>query len=319
MSVIKLKGQDVEVVASNGLDKLGGADFDKCLWDLVASKYRDEVGTELSKEDFSLNDAEDEKKSLSDRKRTTIDIDRDLIDISRLEFEECISTLMAQIEMTCEGTLDEANVKPDDIASVFLAGGSTRMPCVVDCVNKVFKQDPISTVDVDEVVALGACLYAAYKSDGANLSEIQKKSLAKLSLSEVTNDYFGTIAVGVSESKGQAEINSILIEKGQALPCSVTKTYYTMFEGQTSITCTITRSKSPETNPKFVKTIHESELEVPPNRPAGQEVEVTYSYDENQIMHASFKDISSGQENPIKLSFASDKSTQSEIDKFLVD
>ena len=319
VSVIKVKGQDVEVVASNGLHKLGGDDFERCLWDLIASKYKEEVGSDITKEDFPINDVEEEKKSLSGRKRTTVEIDRELIDVTRLEFEESISSLMAQIEMMCETTLDEADITPEDITSVFLAGGSTRIPCVVECAKKVFKQEPISTVNVDEVVALGACLYAAYKSDGASLSEIQKKSVSKLNVSEVTNEYLGTISVGFSESKGEDLVNSILIQKGQSLPCSATETYHTLFDGQDKVSCTITESKSPETNPKFVKIIHEQELELPPNRPAGQKIEVTYSYDENQMVHASFKDVASGKETTISLNKSSGESTQSEIDKFLVD
>ena len=319
VSIIKVKGQDVEVIASNGLDKLGGDDFDKSLWNLVAAKYEEEVGSPLLKEDFPLNEAEDEKKSLSSRKKSTAEIGRELIDIKRLEFEESISSLLAQVEMMCEGTMDEADVTPDDIEAVFLAGGSTRMPCVVDIATKVFKQEPVSTVNVDEVVALGACLYAAYKSNGAHLSEIQKKSVEKLNVSEVTNECFGTISVGFSESKGEALVNSILIQKGQKIPCSVTESYFTRSEGQTAINCTITESKSPETNPKFVKVIHEEELELPPGRPAGQEVQITYSYDENQIMHATFKDVESGNETQITLSRAGAGASTSEIDKFLVD
>ena len=319
VSVIKVKGQDVDVVASNGLQKLGGDDFDRNLWKLIAGKYKDETGKDLSEEDFPINDVEEEKKSLSGRKRTTVEIGRDLVDITRLEFEESISSFLAQIEMTCEATLDEADVTPDDISAVFLAGGSTRIPCVVEVAKKVFKQDPVSTVNVDEVVALGACLYAAYKSDGSSLSAIQKKSVAKLNLSEVTNECFGTITVGFSESEGDALVNSIIIQKGETIPCSVSKTYHTMVDGQDAINCTITESKSPENNPNFVKVIHEQRLSLPPGRPAGQEVEVTYSYDENQTMHAVFKDVDSGQELTWSFSKASGVATQSEIDKFLVD
>ncbi len=308
VSVIRVKGQDVEVLASNGLHKLGGDDFDRCLWDLIAGKYKEETGSDLLKEDFPINDAEEEKKSLSGRKRTTAEIERELIDVTRLEFEEGISSLMAQIEMMCETTLDEADITPEEITSVFLAGGSTRIPCVVECAEKVFKQDPVSTVNVDEVVALGASLYAAYKaykSDGSNLSEIQRRSVSKLNVSEVTNEYFGTICVVVSESKGEEEVNSIIIEKGQPIPCSATGNYATLYDGQEIVSFRVTESKSPETNPKFVKIIREYELEVPPNRPAGQELVVRYSYDENQIIHASFRDIKSGKEGRISISRAS--------------
>ena len=140
VSIIRVKGQDVEVIASNGLHKLGGDDFDKCLWDMVAKKYKEEFSKELTFEDFPLNDAEEEKKSLSKRKRTTAEVGRELVDVSRIDFEESISSLLAQVEMMCEATLEEAGVNASEIEEVFLAGGSTRMPCVVECAKKFSKR-----------------------------------------------------------------------------------------------------------------------------------------------------------------------------------
>ena len=319
VSVMRVKGEDVEVIASNGLQKLGGDDFDRALWDVIAKKYKDEVGSDLTKEDFPINDVEREKISLSGRKRTTVEIERDLVDISRLEFEECISSLIAQIEMMCETTLEEANVSPDEITSVFLAGGSTRIPAIVECAERVFKQEPISTVNVDEVVALGASLYAAFKSDGKGLTEIQKRSVSKLNLEEMTNSYFGTLILDDEDPRGVGLANSILIAKGEKIPCSVTRTYVTVADGQEAVDCSITESRSPEKNPKFVKLIKETKLALPPDRPAGQEIEVTYSYDDNQIMHASFKDVATARTTDIELKLGADKSTQTDIDKFLVD
>ena len=319
VSVIKVNGQDVEVVASNGISKLGGDDFDASLWKLVAKKYKEETGKNLTTEDFPLNDAEEVKRSLSRRKRATVEIERDLVDVSRLEFEEQISTLLAQIEMSCENTIEEAGIDPSQITSVFLAGGSTRIPCVLSCVEKVFQQKPISTANVDEVVALGASVYAAYKSDGKALSAIQKKSIDQLNLTEVTNEYFGTIARGQTEARGLETVNSILIHKGEKLPCSFTKSFYTAYDNQEAIDCTITESKSPETNPKFVKVIHQEELKLPPGRPEGQEVRVTFAYDENQMMLCTFTDTASGKQTEISISKASANSAGSEIDQFLVD
>ena len=319
VSVIGVTGQDVEVLASNGLHKLGGADFDQSLWDLVAEKYKAETGEDLTTEEFSLNDAEDAKKNISDRKRTTVEIERDFVDISRIDFEEAISGMLAQIEMMCELTLDESGIDIQDISDVFLAGGSTRMPSVPSVVEKVFKKTPISSVNVDEVVALGAALYAAHKSDGENLSELQKKSIDQLKVAERTNCFLGTISIGTSESKGEALINSILIQKGSTIPCKVTKSYYTAFDGQSALDCTITESKSPETDPRFVKIIQEETLELPPNRPEGQEIQITYEYDENQIIHASFKDVESGNEKTIVIEASEKKKSSTEIDKFLVE
>ena len=319
VSIIKVSGQDVEVLSSNGLHKLGGTDFDKALWSLVAEKYKKESGEDLTTEEFSMNDAEDAKKSITERKKTTVEIEREFVDLSRIEFEESISSMLAQIEMMCETTLDEAEIDVSDISDVFLAGGSTRMPIVQQIVEKVFHKKPISTVNVDEVVALGACLYAAHKSDGSDLSEIQKKSIDQLKVAERTNCFLGTITVGYSESKGQTLMNSILIKKGESIPCTVTESYFTVHEGQSGIDCTITESKSPETDPRFVKIIHQESLELPADRPSEQEIEVTYAYDENQMIHASFKDVESGNEKTISISMSGQNQTSSDIDKFLVE
>jgi|TARA_B110000971_G_C20018914_1_gene505311 molecular chaperone DnaK len=319
VSIIKVTGQDVEVLSSNGVHKLGGADFDLALWKIVAQKYQDESGQVLTTEEFSMNDAEDAKKSISERKKTTVEIEREFVDLSRVEFEEAISSMLAQIEMMCETTLDEAGIDVSDISDVFLAGGSTRMPVVRDIAQKVFQREPSSTVNVDEVVALGASLYAAHKSDGSNLSEIQKKSIDQLKVAERTNCFLGTITVGHSESKGQIMMNSVLIKKGESIPCEIRESYSTVHEGQEAISCTITESKSPETDPRFVKIIHEESLDLPPGRPANQEIVVTYAYDENQMIHASFKDVESGNEKIISISMAGKNKTSPDIDKFLVD
>jgi molecular chaperone DnaK len=318
VSIIKVTGQDVEVLASNGLHKLGGADFDFALWEIVAEKYKAESGQELTTEEFSMNDAEDAKKSISERKKTTVEIEREFVDISRIEFEESISSALTQIEMMCETTLEEAEIDVSDISDVFLAGGSTRMPAVREIAKKVFHREPSSAVNVDEVVALGAALYAAHKSDGSNLSEIQKKSIDQLKVAERTNCFLGTISIGHSESKGEILMNSILVKKGATIPCEVQESYLTVHEGQVGISCTITESKSPETDPRFVKVIHEESLDLPPGRPAGQEIVVTYAYDENQMIHASFKDVESGNETKISISMAGQNKTSAEIDKFLV-
>ena len=87
VSIIKVLGQDVEVLASNGLHKLGGSDFDQALWNLVAEKYKAESGEDLTLEDFDMNEVETAKKTLSDRKKVSLEIDREFIDLSRSEFE----------------------------------------------------------------------------------------------------------------------------------------------------------------------------------------------------------------------------------------
>jgi molecular chaperone DnaK len=321
VSIIRVDGHDVEVLAANGIHKLGGDDFDSALQGLVRSKFKEATGEDLDADDFTKNEAEEEKKALSKRKNVTCRVARQMIDVSRAEFEELISTNITQAEMLCEATIDEAGITTSDIKGVFLAGGSTRIPFVNESVTKVFGQEPVGTVNVDEVVALGAALYAAYKGDHSQLSAVQKNAIQKIKVSESAGKCFGTISIGHNTARDQAELsNSILIRKGEKIPCSVTESFYTVYEGQEAVSCKVTESTSAETDPRFVKVIHDGELVLPPGRPAQQEVKVTFAYDDNQIMKCSFVDVDTGRETVVDLSMAaSDGEASSEIDKFLVE
>lgn len=319
VSIIKADGRDVDVVASNGLHKLGGTDFDNALWQLVSDKYESEFGKVLTTEEFSLKEAEEVKLSLSNRKRARANVDRDVLEIKRYEFEEAISSYIAQVEMMCEATLDEADISTDQIKAVFLAGGSTRMPLIEDLIKRIYRIPPTTTDMVDEVVALGAALYAAHKSEGRGLSEIQKRSLGELTVSEKTNSYLGTLTLGHTEAKGETLVNSILIHKGESIPCTASESFFTVREGQTGVNCTITESKSPETDPRFVSIIKEAQLQLPPNRPEGQEIQVTFEYDANQIIRASFLDVQTGSKQQIDVSMGSSVSGPGDVEKFVVE
>lgn len=320
ISIIKVHNGDVEVLASNGVSQLGGDDFDKRLQELVKEKFEQETGKDFDPEDFTEFDAEQEKITLSQRKRTTVQIGRSLIDIRREDFEEALSSLVAQTEMLCEAALDDADLEPDDIKAIFLAGGSTRMPLVLESIRRVFGKDPTSTADVDEVVAKGAALYAAFKSDREGLSDVQSRALDKIQVSESTSMCFGTISRTYNENREEYELqNSIIIKKGEKIPVSVTETFYLAADGQKSVHCRVTESRTTEKNPKFVKIVADEHLELPDGAEEGDEIDITYSFTENQTMAANFVHKSSGKSAVLNLSFAaSTQSSPSGADKFKV-
>ena len=320
VSVIRVDGQNVEVIASNGVSRLGGDDFDMLLREIVIKKYKEATGKDMDPDDFSMADAEQEKKSLSQRKRITTKVARQLIDITKEEFEEAISAKVAQAEMLCESTIEEAGISPNEIRSVMLAGGSTRIPMVRESIRRVFGQEPISSVNVDEVVALGAALYAAYKGDQSKLSAVQKNAVKQIKVSESTTKCFGTISLTHDDLRNQAkQENTIIIQKGEKIPCSVTESFFTVHDGQTSVACELTESTAPETDPRFVKIIWTGSLQLPSGRPSGQEIKVTFSYDENQMMKCSFVDVATGRKTEVDISIATVDGENNKIDKFLVE
>jgi molecular chaperone DnaK len=320
ISILRVSGQDVKVLATNGIAKLGGDDFDAAIQRIVRHKFKEQTRAELSPDEFTKNHAEEQKKSLSERKQVTARVARQLIDIRRDEFEEAISSLVTQTEMLCETTLEEANISVGDLDGVLLSGGSTRVPIVLESVRRTFKQEPISTENVDEIVALGAALYSAYKSDRSKLTTAQRAAVARMNVAEATGKCFGTISVGTNFSRGERTlVNSILISKGTKIPCSVTESFHTIYDGQRSVECQVTESTAPETDPRFVKIIWKGDLRLPPDRPAHQEIKVTFAYDENQVMKCSFIDVATGRKIEQDLSMTAAKTEEaSEISKFLV-
>lgn len=320
VSIIAVKGYDVEVLASNGLTKLGGKDFDEDVCAAIHKKYQGLTGETLDAADFSWNEAEDVRKALSAKDKTLPRVVRHAVPFTRAELEELISTKIAQAELLCETTLEEAKLTPDKITKVFLVGGTTRTPAVRESVKRVFKQDPVAEVNVDEVVALGAALYAALKSTSGTLTPAQRATLGLMTVQERTGRNFGTLALHDDGVRGQKlERNNIIIPKNAPIPASETQSYYTIADNQTKVRCRITECLEAETDPQFVKILREAELSLPPGRPVGREIRVTYGYDDNQIMHCQFLDVESGNKVEENFVMAEAKKAQASLEKFIIE
>jgi len=304
VTVADIDGTDVRVVASLGDKFLGGKDFDRKILAAMDAAYEAKhgkklVGSEADEAKF-IGEAESLKRTLSSREKAGTVVNGPSgpfkFEMTRAEFEEAISTEIARTETMIDGVLDEASTKPGDIAHVLLVGGSTRIPVVRTKLAKAFGREPELAVNVDEAVALGAAIYAGLHATPEQLNPAQTATLKKVKLSDVCGHYYGTIAVTLNERTGREELaNSIILEKNTALPCSNSEVFQTISDGQTEINCTITQSAFPESNPEFVTVISEESFDqLPAGRPAGQEIEVTFSYDENERMQCVFKDVASG-------------------------
>jgi len=324
VSVISVKDDDISVLATEGVNRLGGDDFDKKLQDFIGTEFESNTSQKLDVIEYNTISAEEDKKSLS--KKDTVKVrcfskdgsSRQNIEVSKQQFEESISSLIAQTEMLCETVLDDASVKTTDINAVFLVGGSTRIPCIAESVERVFGIKPDTSANPDEVVALGASLYAAYKAGGLGLNNEQQETFKNMNVGEITSKYFGTLSLGIDEDKEQMSLtNDVIIEKGQKIPYEKEITVYTAIDNQTRVQCRVTESNTHETDPDFVKIIWDGDLELPANRPAGQKVMIKYSYDDNQIMKCSFMDVESGKKTEVDLSM-NDNQSDIDIEKFTV-
>ena len=193
------------------------------------------------------------------------------------------------------------------------------MPWVKKSIKKIFGKNPKTYGNPDESVALGAALWVGIKNP-EKLKPLQRKKVEDVSVSEVTHQNFGTVMTQYDEEQEHyKDVVSIIIERGETIPCSKTKSYFTMHDDQEAVKVEVTESRNKETDPEFVNIIWEGRLPLPPGRPAGQEIEVTYSYDENQNMHCAFLDIDSGELMEIDLHESVDEDPDFNIDDFKVD
>ncbi len=321
-SIAEVQGQDIEILTSEGVQKLGGKDVDIALINLVAKKFKEETGKNLNSRFYSILKAEEDKKSLSDRESILVSIASPEgiadITITRDDFEEVISSLVLQAEMAVEVALDRLDLKPDQITDIVLVGGSTRIPLVKKSITKIFGREPKLLGNPDEMVALGAAIYATYKADGQILNPLQRRSIQKMNIQEVTGQCFG---VEIHDAATGGTINSVIINRNEKIPCSITESLYTVSDNQTVVKCHVTSHPEKEEDLTFVRTIWKGKLDLPAGRPQGQEIKVTYNYTEDQRMRCTFMDVETGNKTSVdldELRKSADKST-ADIDQFKVE
>jgi len=319
ISIVKHENFNIEVLTSNGVNKLGGDDFDRAIIKYVAKEYKKTVNEDLKAGHFTRNDAENVKKELTQTTKSLTDsgLMKSDIQITRKDFEEMISTYIAQVEMVCEATIKEAKLDKSNIDGVLLAGGSTRIPIVKSTVEKIFGNGKlIETENIDEVVARGAAVYALFKTDPVFLNEVQKERKKKIGVADVTNKFFGFISL----DNAMKLVNTTLIKKNTKIPHSTTESFYTVGYNQRNIDCEVTESGGEEIDPEFVNIKKQIDLPLPPNRPAGMEIKVTYTFTVNQTMECSFVDVETGEHREIEIKFSKNKADNVEnIEDFFVE
>jgi molecular chaperone DnaK len=303
VTVMDVRGHDIDIVCSKGDHQLGGYDFDRALLDILRKIYREETGGELAatEEDRArfMLEAETLKKTLSRRPSSRVILASEAGTargkVTRQRFEEAVSPLMARIEMLVEDVLDEAEMEPEDLSQVLLVGGSTRIPLVSERLERMFGSPPKTAVNVDECVAMGAAIHAGLRmmqSQPSRVPESVRAGLGDIRLKEVCGHCYGTIVATLDDETGRQKLsNDVLIEKNTPLPCSVSRTYYTAAKGQTAVEAKVTQHATETDDADLVNLVAKGKLDLPPGRDPGKPVKVTYSYDENQRMHCVFEDV----------------------------
>ncbi|MFH1718361.1 MAG: Hsp70 family protein [Planctomycetota bacterium] len=316
VTIMDVKGHQMDIVCSQGDHALGGVDFDLKILELLEQSYRDKFGAELigSDEDRAKyeDEAEDIKRTLSRRnvakKMLYGPAGNMRVEITREMFEQAISELMDRADILVEVALEEAGIEPSGIDKVLLVGGSTRIPFVQQRLEKTFGFAPETAVNVDECVALGAALHAGLAMLREKPDEVPAGvagGLKDISLTDVCNHSYGTICAPVDKETGRRVIeNRIILKKNTPLPCEASQTFYTLSDGQAEVEVTVTQGE--DSAVKYVNKIATHKFTLPPNRQSGCPIKVTYSYDVNQRMHCKFEDVESGKVLEVDISLDQD-------------
>ncbi|MCE9784356.1 Fe-S protein assembly chaperone HscA [Shewanella algae] len=164
ISILRLNRGVFEVLATGGDSRLGGDDFDELLQGLLRERMALES---LSSQEARqlLMEARRVKEALTDSdstiaKLTLKDGSEREAEVSRSEFDQLINTLVKKTIQGCRKALRDAGVDTDEVLETVMVGGSTRVPLVREMVGDFFGKAPLTSIDPDRVVAIGAAVQA---------------------------------------------------------------------------------------------------------------------------------------------------------------
>jgi len=229
VTLLEFDSKCVRVINSDGDHQLGGKDWDDRIIEHLASQFRDEYGIDPLEDAESLADllvqAEEAKKHLTTFEKTKISMfyegEKGRYELFRTTFEQITSDLMERTMSMTMKVLEDMRLGPSDIDGVLLVGGSTRMPMVKCFIEKQFGKPPMSGVNVDEVVALGAALVAEERINNGKSKKVFALK-GRIKTIDVTNHSLGMIAINTDQT---AYVNSIILPKNAEIPCQEVRPY----------------------------------------------------------------------------------------------
>ncbi len=302
ISILKITNGIFEVLSTNGDTYLGGDDFDKAIVDYWIEENKIDSTTLTTNKSLvqSLRlKAEEAKKYLSSSNEFFSRLNELTLFIKKDKFENLIQPLINKTIDCCKLAVKDAGIDLQEIDTIVMVGGSTRIPSVKTAVSNYFNKEVFDSINPDEVVALGAAIQA----------DILAGNNKNFLLLDIT-----PLSLGLETMGG---LMDVLIPRNSKIPSKVSRQYTTQKDAQGSMRISVFQGERDLV--KDNRKLAEFNLTGIPGMPAGMpKVEVSFLINADGILTVSAKELRSGVEQSIEVK-PQYGITDSDVEKMLLE